>query len=62
MATKPAYDYELFLLVARARRRRALEMRAAGKTYSEIGSFMSVTRQRAYKMVQRAKEEGTHAE
>lgn len=61
MATEP-YDYELFLLVAEARRRRALQMREQGKTYAEIGAEMSVTRQRAFRMVQRAKEAMENAE
>lgn len=50
------YDYELFLQAAEDRRKRALEMRQQGKTYAEIGADMNVTRQRAFRMVQRAKE------
>lgn len=48
--------YEQYIAAARERQAAALKLHKAGKTYEEIGSELGVSKQRAYDIVQRAKQ------
>ena len=57
---KPTY-YERLMAVARRRRLRALKLRAAGKTYEQIGAALGITRQGAHALIRSTKPEGADA-
>lgn len=55
------YDQIEVIKEARARRKRALAMRAKGLTVQQVGDQLGVTKQRASEILRRAKLEATQA-
>jgi transposase len=57
-----ADHYQQFMAAARKRQAEALKLHQGGKTYEQIGSELGVSKQRAYDIVQRAKQRAAAAD